>query len=106
MVKKMCVHVKKLCNRCEQFPKKTEVIFYWTGKEKKAKIEKEGESKARRGESTSETEKRLDGRTLAVQRFPWEARSKSCHQRDGFLERKGEAERKSNSQRSVKLKRK
>lgn len=47
MVKKMCVHVKKLCNRCEQFPKKTEDIFYWTGKEKKAKTEKEGEREQR-----------------------------------------------------------
>lgn len=50
MVKKMCVHVKKLCNRCEQFPKKTEDIFYWTGKEKKAKTEKEGERAKGEGE--------------------------------------------------------
>lgn len=69
MVKKMCVHVKKLCNRCEQFSKKNRrhLLLDREG-EKGQNRERRRESKGRRGESTSETEKRLDGRTLAVQR--------------------------------------
>lgn len=42
----MCVHVKELCNRCEQFPQK-EVIFNRTEEEREARAEREKETAKR-----------------------------------------------------------